>query len=167
MGSGRPSGCLDRLEQWTNYLTAAMMAVLATLVGYQVFTRYVLNQGHFWVEELTGVMLMWIALIGAAGGVWTGSHMGLTLVLERMPARLKMWVQSLLDWLVGVFAGFLLLNGITLVKNTMHGTLSTLPVAVGYAYSVVPVSAALMMLFAFTRGVVRLIDGPQRKGQQP
>ena len=134
---------LDRLERLITAATAVIMIVLSALICWQVFSRYVLNSSTFWIEEISVISLMWIGLLGAAACVWTESHMSLELVVSRLPETLRVWLRVATDIAIGVFAFFLFERGIFLVQRTMSGTLSSLPIAVGYTYMVLPIGSVL------------------------
>jgi TRAP-type C4-dicarboxylate transport system permease small subunit len=143
---------LDRLERVITAVTAVIMIILSALICWQVFLRYVLNSSVFWIEEISVISLMWIGLLGAAACVWTESHMGLEIIVSRLPETLRVWL----------FALFLCERGIFLVKRTMSGTISSLPLAVGYTYLVLPIAGGLMVIFVGVRavsGVTRFYAG--------
>ena len=144
---------LDRLERFITFSTAVIMIVLSALICWQVFSRYVLNSSPFWIEEISVISLMWIGLLGAAACVWSESHMSLELVVSRLPDTVRIWLRAATDVVIGVFALFLCERGIFLVQRTMSGTLSSLPLAVGYTYLVLPIAGGLMVLFAGVRAV--------------
>jgi TRAP-type C4-dicarboxylate transport system permease small subunit len=149
-------GWLDRLERFITAVTAAVMILLSVLICWQVFSRYVLNSSPFWIEEISVVSMMWIGLLGAAGCVWTESHMSLELVVSRLPEKIRVWLRSAVDIVVGLFSCFLFERGIFLVQRTMSGTLATLSIPLGYTYLVLPIAGGLMTIFAFSRAVHRL-----------
>jgi TRAP-type C4-dicarboxylate transport system permease small subunit len=123
------------------------------LICWQVFSRYVLNSSPFWIEEISVISLMWIGLLGAAGCVWTESHMSLELVVSKLPETVRIWLRALTDMAIAGFALFLCDRGIFLVQRTISGTLSTLPLAVGYTYLALPIAGGLMVLFALVRAI--------------
>jgi len=121
---------MDRIERLITAMTAVVMIILSVLICWQVFSRYVLNASPFWIEEISVISLMWIGLLGAAGCVWTESHMSLELVVRRFPDAVRVWLKALTDMAIAGFALFLCDRGIFLVQRTMSGTLSSLPLAV-------------------------------------
>jgi TRAP-type C4-dicarboxylate transport system permease small subunit len=147
---------LDRLERFITAVTAAIMVILSVLICYQVFSRYVLNSSPFWIEEISVVSMMWIGLLGAAGCVWTDSHMSLELVVSRLPEKIRVWLRSAVDVIVGLFCVFLFERGIFLVQRTMGGTLATLAIPLGYTYLILPIAGGMMVIFAFSRAIHRL-----------
>lgn len=144
---------LDRTERLITAATAVIMIILSALICWQVFSRYVLNSSPFWIEEISVISLMWIGLLGAAGCVWTESHMSLELVVSRLPETVRIWLRALTDMAIAGFALFLCDRGFFLVQRMMSGTLSSLPLAVGYTYLVLPIAGGLMVLFALVRAI--------------
>jgi len=157
---------LDRLERLITVITAVIMIILSALICWQVFARYVLNSSAFWIEEISVISLMWIGLLGAAACVWTESHMSLELLVSRLPETLRAWLRMATDIAIGVFAFFLCERGIFLVKRTMSGTISSLPLAVGYTYLVLPIAGGLMVIFIGIRAVSGITHFYAAKGEQ-
>lgn len=144
---------LNKLEKMITTVTAIMVLLLTLLISWQVFSRYVLNTGQFWAEELAVISMMWIGFLGAAGALWTDSHIGLHLFVERLPESLKVWVGFLRNLIITIFSLILFYNGIILVNKTMSGTLSALGIPIGYSYMIVPISALLLALFSIIKSV--------------
>ena len=137
-------------------VTAAVMVILSVLICYQVFSRYVLNSSPFWIEEISVVSMMWIGLLGAAGCVWTESHMSLELVVSKLPEKVRVWSRSAVDVIVGLFSFFLFERGIFLVQRMMSGTLATLSIPLGYTYLILPIAGGMMAIFSFSKAIHRL-----------
>ncbi len=142
---------MDGLERGLVVVVAVLMSVLALLVCWQVFSRYVLQSSPFWVEELVVTVMMWIGLLGAAALVWRGSHMSLELLVKRLPAGARPWAEAATDLVIASFAAFLVVQGWVLAEATMSSSMATLPVSVGVSYLVLPLSGALMIVFAVAR----------------
>jgi len=157
---------LDRLERSITVVTAVIMIILSALICWQVFARYMLNSSVFWIEEISVISLMWIGLLGASACVWTESHMSLELVVSRLPETLRAWLRMATDIVIGVFAFFLCERGIFLVNRTMSGTISSLPLAVGYTYLVLPIAGGLMVIFIAIRAVSGIARFYAAKGRR-
>lgn len=158
---------LNRLERFITAATAVIMIILSALICWQVFSRYVMNSSPFWIEEISVISMMWIGLLGASACVWTESHMSLELVVSRLPETLRIWLRAATDIMIGVFAFFLFERGMFLVQRTMGGTLSSLPLAVGYTYLVLPIAGGLMVLFALVRAISGVARHYAAKGGAP
>lgn len=79
-----------RLSHLTGLLSVVGL-ILATLVTcHGVFTRYVLRGPTVWQTEATIYLLMFVTFVGAAYGLRHNSHVGVDLVVERLPLRGKL-----------------------------------------------------------------------------
>jgi TRAP-type C4-dicarboxylate transport system permease small subunit len=164
----RISRGLDRLEPLLTVATGGILGGLVVLVAWQVVARYVFDTGLFWADELTSVAVMWAALLGAAGCVWTDSNMRLNLVIDRLPAAGRVWCLALMDAVVAWFAVVFFTQGVNLVQRTMSGRMASLDIPVGATYLIVPISAALMAVFGIVRALNRLAGhyGGRQEGER-
>ncbi|MFQ3621159.1 MAG: TRAP transporter small permease, partial [Spirochaetales bacterium] len=135
---------------------AFCMGLLSILVSWQVFARYVLKDSPYWVEEAVVTGMMWVGLLGAAACVWTGSHMSLELLVKRLPEKVKMYTEILIDLSIASFAWFLITQGYVLAEVTMTSQMSTIPLPLGVTYIVIPISGGFMILFAFFRAYLKI-----------
>ncbi len=156
------SRIIDRLERILTGFAAALMALLSVIVCWQVFARYVLQKSPVWVEEFSVTAIMWVGLLGAAAAVWTGDHMRLKILTQKIPERFGVVVEILIDVAIGYFAFFLLSNGLLLTEATWTSQMSTIPLPIGITYLILPVSAALMILFAFFRVVGKILEAARQ-----
>src|SRR6202521_1193804 len=102
---------LDHLEEW---LIAFLIAAATIVVFVAVVHRYaagmpipvlqdwLLSINLSWAQELCIYMFIWMAKFGAAYGVRTGIHVGVPLLLTRVPARSRKQV-ILFSLLCGAF----------------------------------------------------------------
>ena len=153
----RMATALDWLERIITAFTGAILGLLTLLVAWQVVGRYVFHTGLFWADELTGVIMMWAALLGATGCIWTDSHMRLNLFIDRLPSSARVWLLTLMDGVVVWFALVFLKEGMTLVQRTMSGDMSSLDIPIGVTYTIVPGAAVLMIVFALGTAISRLV----------
>ena len=152
------TGWIDRIEQVITAVTAVILGLLALMVGWQVVARYVLHSGQFWAEELALVSMMWAALLGAAGCIWTDSHVRLKIVIEWLPPRARLWILTIVDGIILWFAFLILKGGLLLVQRTMSGKMSALGIPIGTTYYILPGAAALMILFSLGKALNRIIS---------
>ncbi len=153
----QPWRWIDKLERFITNFTASIMLFMALVVTLQVVARYCFRHSPFWTEEIATNLMMWIGLLGAAGAVWTDSHMDLKMIVNRLPQAVQLWVRVLGDFLIVYFALHLTIYGGQLTLNLMNGTLSSLPIAVGYTYMVVPISGVLIIFFALVKALSRIL----------
>jgi len=100
---------LDHLEEWLiAFLMGAatlviFMAVLHRfLSGVPVIQDYTIRLDVSWAQELCIYMFVWMAKFGAAYGVRHGTHVGVDVLVRKLPADKAKWLI-----LFGLFAGAL------------------------------------------------------------
>lgn len=69
-------------EDWG---TLAVFWILALVVFYQVFTRYVLNDAAGWTEEIARYLLIAVTFLGGAMAVRRGTHIQVDFVYRFIP----------------------------------------------------------------------------------
>ena len=75
---------IDLFEKYTITIGFAV----ATLVLFtNVVLRYVFDTGLLWALEFVQYIFAWVVLIGAAHGVKVGIHLGIDILLERLPPK--------------------------------------------------------------------------------
>ena len=106
-------------------------------------------------EELAIVMLIWVALLGAAVALGRGSHLGIDYFVGKLPVRIRLVTEIFVFLCVAVFSFcVMILGGIDLVTTTLQlNQLSPvlgglLGIEYGYVYLVVPISGFFLVLYS-------------------
>ena len=143
----------NAIARFLGWSLASLLTVLVAIVCWQVVSRYVLGTPDLYSEEIARIVLMWIGLLGAAYGVHSNAHIGLSLLVDRMPPRMRQAAQLLARLALVAFAmGILFTGGLELVSLTSQLKQMTpaLGMPVAYTYLVLPLSGLLIGLFAIT-----------------
>lgn len=83
----RPAlGVVSRLLLW---IAGIGMIAMTLIVGWQVFSRYILNDSPSWSEPLSLHLMAWFIMLGAAVGVRESVHLGLDIVRYVMPPNIQ------------------------------------------------------------------------------
>lgn len=70
---------------WEDWVTLATFWILAVVVFYQVFTRYVLNDAAGWTEEIARYLLIAVTFLGCSMAVRKNSHIQVDFVYRFLP----------------------------------------------------------------------------------
>jgi TRAP-type transport system small permease protein len=78
---------LAALDLAVAWVLCVAMTVMVAVVGAQVALRYGLNSSLDWADEIARLCFVWSIFLAIALGVKTGSHIGMEIVVARLPAR--------------------------------------------------------------------------------
>jgi TRAP-type C4-dicarboxylate transport system permease small subunit len=135
-----------RYERLLEWIVIALMGILAAEVTLGVVYRSV-GASLVWYDEVASILLAWLTFYGSALGAVKRSHIGCPELVAMLPAGARVGMRLLADFL---FIAFFLVVGwsgyqVLGVLETDH--LISLPdVPVAWVQSVVPISAALIIL---------------------
>lgn len=150
-----------RLNWFIERLCALLVAVMVVVVWLGVLSRYAIDLQITWTEELARYLMIWAALLAVSCGVHYREHVGLMVILEKMPRKIHRWFNLVLDLIGLTFFLLLLWYGINLSRDgaTQYATIFNMTMALPYA--AVPVSAglaALQMLLVALKDFARVTE---------
>jgi C4-dicarboxylate transporter DctQ subunit len=89
---------LDKLDRYLEIFSVTVMTIAmaaATLAAFiNVVLRYMFNASLTWAANLTSSLFIWSALFGAAYGFKIGMHLGVTVVIQKLPPKIAKWLLS-------------------------------------------------------------------------
>ena len=147
---------------WTNWLERrvtgleqillrCLVVVTFCLTLAQVIFRYLLDNPLVWSDELVRYLLVWTAMIGAAGALRIRSHFSLTSFVAHLRPRSAFAVSLLVDVAAGIFAAVLLVQGARMTAFGFSEQASSFSVSMGWFYLAVPVGGGLMLWHLIAR----------------
>lgn len=141
---GRISHALSGLSK---AIAALAVALLAGLITYVVFERFVMHTTPHWAEELPRLVLVWAAFIGGVTCSHERTHLmaGLLPFVVRSPRALAI-CDRVNQVLIIVGLAALGYAGWQLAELTMDQTLPALDVSAGTVYLALPVACAITIV---------------------
>lgn len=144
----RATSILGRLASLLVSIGSVGIVVMTLVIGWQVFGRYVMNASPAWTEQLALVLMVWIVMFAAAAGVREGFHIRIEALVDALPPRARKICRVSALSVVGCCGVILAIWGGQLIVAVWHHVIPTLGVSRGIAYLPLPLSGALIMLFA-------------------
>ena len=138
---------LDLSEKALDAIMVLMMIVMGSSIFIQVFSRYVLNRPTGWSEEVARYLFIWIAMVGSAVVIRKRRHVDVTVLVDRLPRRVRMITDLVCDLAVLSFLCVLLWVGIGLTGIANRQLSPALEVPMSFAYVAMPVGAFFMIVF--------------------
>ncbi len=142
---------------------ASCLAVMVALVFTNVVLRYVFGSGIAAGEEFARLAFVWLIFLGAVLAMRERGHIGVTILVERLPARVQR-VLLLFNHALLLYALWLLGDGSW--SLTVIGLQNTLPVSglPEAVFSVAGVVLAVAMAAIILADGWRVITGRDRDG---
>lgn len=138
------SRCLGVADSSARLAVITATAIMVVVVSAQVVMRYVFNGSFDWADEVSRLAFVWAIFLAIPLGVSQGSHVGIGLLVERLPANVSRSIQRLMNLLAGlmmlvVFAGAIVVSQATwserLGSIDITSSVFFFPVVIGAAHS--------------------------------
>lgn len=132
------------LDHFEEVLASIFIVITTSLVILNVFLRYFMKTGLFWTEEVTTSCFVWSVFLGAAAGYRRGMHIGVDLLVNKLPGPLRKLVRILVDLVLLVTNGYLFYLSIIFIQLSYIKPTAVLGVSSAW------VSGALVVGFGLT-----------------
>lgn len=149
---------LDGLAFVCKILTGIALVVLTVIFGWLVYGRYVLNDTPTWVEQVSLLLVMLIAFLGASVGVHENTHLGVSFFRDIVPKPVRTIFVVLTDVMLGGFGLLMAWYGyqLTLFKWGSMIPLINLPEGLRS----LPITLCGGLVFLFSLGhLIRVLQG--------
>jgi TRAP-type C4-dicarboxylate transport system permease small subunit len=126
------------------------MVVMTAIFGWLVFGRYVLNATPTWVEQVSLLLIVNIAFLGASTGIHQKTHLGVSVFREMSPRP----VRRIFDFIThGILAGFGLLMAVYGYKLTVFKWSTEIPlIRVSEGWRSLPIVLSGILIFLYSIG---------------
>lgn len=153
---------MDKVAKAEFWLVAAMIAIMAIINFLQVIFRYVVQGSLPWSEEVLRFLFVWTTFLGASIGVRKGAHLGLTVLVGILPARLKKGVAFLNYGLCIAFSAIIAYLGasVVLLQADFNVRSSAMAIPMFWVSIAIPVSFTLIILHII--GIIRGYEDKQK-----
>jgi len=131
------------LNRWVERFCVLLLVLLTLDVWLGILARYLIPIPLTFTEELARYLMIWTALLAISCGISRREHIGVLVLVERLPPVVRKWLAVGIDILALVFFAFLLVYGIGFVERGFSRLTMIFSVPKGYPFFVVPVAALL------------------------
>jgi TRAP-type C4-dicarboxylate transport system permease small subunit len=155
------------LETVIRYMVLILLVLMVIIVFANVVTRYYLHFSLAWSEEVTRFMLVWLVFLGSFLAYINDEHLGLDILVKKMPPTLRKIVTLITNGLV-IFALYAVLEGGYLMMVANFDWLSpAAEIPQGYVYIVIPICCGLMIFQTLLKTYYILTAPSPSQGGKP
>jgi len=133
----------NRMAIWGIVITGSAMSLVVFL---QIIFRFVIYIPFPWSEECARYLMVWMGVVGAVAALRQGRHIGVTVLIQRLPPGYLRWMLIAMQL---VLVGFLLIIAkegfaLSLFNASQRSAAMEIPMII--PYMAIPVGAVLMIL---------------------
>lgn len=155
-GKGPPANnwarLLRGLDVVISNLAGLLLAGLILIILCNVGARYIFNYSLTWAAELAQWMFIYVIFLGIPLAERSGLHLSITLMVDRLPARLRLIAQVLAKILVA-YTMILLIFGTDVLISAIGGTNVALGVPGWFKFILIPIAAGVTLLYIALSGL--------------
>jgi len=149
-----------RLSRWAMYLAVACLLGIVVVVVGSVFWRYVLNDAPAWSEQVALILVINVAMFGAAAGVRDEGHIGMESLVGLLPKAYQFWIGNIVG-LFSILFGVSLVWGCTMMAMSVWSNIMpTLGISEAWRYIPCVVAGVLIILFSIEH-IIAMITGKE------
>lgn len=153
---------LDLLARLCVLLAGIAIVLMTAIFAWLVFGRYVLNDTPTWVEQVSLLLVMVIAFLGAAAGVHNHTHLSVVIFRNIVPSSVRTVFVIISDVLMAGFGGMMFWYGIELTKFKWNTLIPLIQWSEGLRSLPLTISGALLFLFSIGH-LIRLFLGRDQR----
>lgn len=156
-------GATQRFRQRYGLLLEWVVGILMVTLAAEVTLGIVFRvMGHslVWYDEIASVLLAWLTFYGSALASVKRSHIGCPEVVEQFAAGTRRAIGIFAQVLTMLFFALLGWVGLTIMPALIGDSLVSIPIPMIVVQSVIPISAALILVAEVTYLIDLLGDEP-------
>lgn len=139
-------------------IAGTSLVAMTLMFAWLVYGRYVMNDTPTWVEQVSHLLLMVIAFLGAAVGVRQDTHLSVVLFRTVVPTAVRTVFVFITDILMMGFGGFMFWYGLQLTQKNWNKMIPLIDVTEGMRSTPLTICGALVFVFS-TGHLIRLLRG--------
>lgn len=142
---------MELIRRLPSVVAGSALAALVVMTIAAVIARYVFDAPLHWGEEMSGLLMIWIIMIGAIVAERDGQHLEIPLFVDLLPTRIRAAVDlaiSALSVAVLSYAGWL---GYLLAQSAQYKLTEILQISWFWIDIAVPVGAVGLVAYLLHR----------------
>jgi TRAP-type C4-dicarboxylate transport system permease small subunit len=130
---------------WEDWIVLAVFWILAFVVFYQVFTRYVMNDAAGWTEEIARYLLIAVTFLGGAMAVRRSTHIQVDFVYRFVPRAAGRVMSTVVDAVRAAFFGYAVWLTWLLMQRIGSQRMAIVELPIGLVFGAMLAGFALML----------------------
>lgn len=134
------------IHKFEEILGATILAAMTIITFTGSINRFTFHLSLPWTEEATRFLVMWMTMIGAALGVARNEHVGIDVIVSRLPKKVSFIIAQFMNVAGMVFSVIFCYIGYLMVIKQYTQKSTALTISMGVVYACVVLGAILMLI---------------------
>jgi TRAP-type C4-dicarboxylate transport system permease small subunit len=135
---------LALLDSFEEIVAGAALVIVVLSVCWGVITRYLTEQPATWSGEVAAIGFAWLVFVGASAGFKHRMHVSIDMLVQFLPARVRLQVDRVLDIVVVAFCAYVAWLGVVFTAENWDNPTSVLRLPMSIVYAAVTLGFAMM-----------------------
>lgn len=137
----------DFIDKVTLTIACVLLVIIAIIVNWGVFCRYVLFAPLPWSEQIPKYAMIWMGFLGASVGISRNRHIGFDILVSRLPSMIRKIIILAGRIIILFFLAIMTIYGVTFAFAVGFSSKAPmLPIPMFYLFLAVPVGGIFMIL---------------------
>ncbi len=153
------------LKNLDAYFAGFMFAITLCVVVVNVFTRYFANYIIPWGEEVATTCFVYTTFVGAAWCLRTHQHVGVDLLVDKLPAGVRKVVHILTDLIILLTNGYITYLSYQFVMSSRVKTMPILKVSSVWLNAALILGFGLMTIYSLMNLIQTIRQPAAKRGE--
>ena len=150
-------GILKKVDKTFEWGSALILGSMTILIFLQVFFRKVVVQPLAWSEELAKFLFIWMTFIAGYIGARRGSHIGVSLIQDLCPPRVRKIMKFLSMLIASVFFSIIVYYCVALWPKLMSQISPALGIPLAFVYLGMIIGSIFMSIWYLLSSYIYLV----------
>jgi TRAP-type C4-dicarboxylate transport system permease small subunit len=156
---------LNILKNLDAYFAAFMFAITMVIVVVNVFMRYFIGHVIPWGEEVATSCFVYTVFVGAAWCLRTRQHVGVDLLVDKLPPLGRKIMRVITDAIILVINGYITYLSVLYIISSKLKTMPILKISSVYLNFALTLGFGLMSIYALVNVIQDIIKLTKKEGE--
>jgi len=128
-------------------IVSILMVMIATVVFYAVFLRYVLNEPPLWAEDVPRVFFLWLTYLGVSVAVNRQKSLRVTHFIEKFNPFNRLALELLMNGLIFIMLVVIFYWSFPILELQLRGNMVSTGWNYAWSYAPLPIGCFLMFIY--------------------
>lgn len=155
---------MDFVKRVPSIIAGGALAFLVVVTVLSVVARYVFDAPLHWLEEVSGLLMIWIVMVGAVATERDGQHLTIPMLTDALPVRIRAAVEVAIHGLSIVVLAYVAWLGFRLALGAREKLTDILQISWFWIDVSVPIGAVGVALYtsgSLKRAVATLLGAEE------